>query len=48
MMIVMSDFDWMNLDARLLRLLATVEETGSITGAAERLGVTQSAVSHLL
>ena len=44
----MSDFDWSDLDARLLRLLTTVVETGSITGAAERLGVTQSAVSHLL
>ena len=44
----MSNFDWSDLDARLLRLLTTVVETGSITGAAERLGVTQSAVSHLL
>lgn len=44
----MSDFDWSDLDARLLRLLVAVVETGSITGAAQRLGVTQSAVSHLL
>lgn len=44
----MSKFDWSDLDARLLRLLVTVVETGSITGAAQRLGVTQSAVSHLL
>ena len=44
----MSDFDWLDLDARLLRLLVTVVEAGSITGAAQRLGVTQSAVSHLL
>lgn len=44
----MSDFDWSDLDARLLRLLVAVVETGAITGAAQRLGVTQSAVSHLL
>ncbi len=44
----MSDFDWSDLDARLLRLLVAVVETGSVTGAAQRLGVTQSAVSHLI
>ena len=44
----MSGFDWSDLDGRLLRLLVTVLEAGSITGAAHRLGVTQSAVSHLL
>lgn len=44
----MSNFDWLDLDARLLRLLVTVVDTGSITAAAQRLGVTQSAVSHLL
>jgi DNA-binding transcriptional LysR family regulator len=44
----MSDFDWLDLDARLLRLLVTVVDTGSVTAAAQRLGVTQSAVSHLL
>jgi DNA-binding transcriptional LysR family regulator len=43
----MSDFDWSDLDARLLRLLVAIVETGSVTGAAHRLGVTQSAVSHL-
>jgi DNA-binding transcriptional LysR family regulator len=43
----MSDFDWSDLDARLLRLLVAIVETGSFTGAAHRLGVTQSAVSHL-
>jgi DNA-binding transcriptional LysR family regulator len=46
--ISMSDFDWSDLDARLLRLLVAVVETGSITAAANRLGVTQSAVSHLV
>lgn len=44
----MSDFDWSDLDGRLLRLVVTVVETGSITAAAERLGVTQSGLSHLL
>jgi len=44
----MSKFDWSYLDARLLQLLVAVVDTGSITGAAQRLGVTQSAVSHLL
>jgi len=48
MIIFMSHFDWLDLDARLLRLLVAVVDTGSITGAAQRLGVTQSAVSHLL
>lgn len=36
----MSHFDWLDLDARLLRLLVAVVDTGSITGAAQRLGVT--------
>ncbi|ROZ66509.1 LysR family transcriptional regulator [Ramlibacter sp. WS9] len=44
----MSNVDWSALDARLLHLLVSVVEEGSVTGAAQRLGVTQSAVSHLL
>lgn len=44
----MNDFDWSDLDARLLKLLVAVVEAGSITGAAQALGVTQSAVSHQL
>ncbi len=44
----MSEFDWSDLDGRLLKLVVAVVETGSITAASERLGVTQSAVSHLL
>lgn len=44
----MSKFDGSGLDGHLLKLLLAVLETGSITAAADRLGVTQSAVSHLL
>jgi len=44
----MSKFDYSDLDGRLLKLLLAVVEAGSVTGAAQQLGVTQSAVSHLL
>lgn len=44
----MNEFDWSDLDARLLQWLVAVVDTGSITAAAQRLGVTQSAVSHQL
>lgn len=44
----MSDIDWSQLDARLLRTLVAVFDTGSVTAAAQQLEVTQSAVSHLL
>ena len=44
----MSHFDHLDIDGHLLHLLVTVIDAGSITRAAERLGVTQSAVSHLL
>jgi DNA-binding transcriptional LysR family regulator len=44
----MSHFDHSDLDGKLLQLLLAVIEEQSITRAAQRLGVTQSAVSHLL
>lgn len=44
----MSKLDWSDLDARLLQLLVTMVDTSSVTGTAHKLGVTQSAVSHLL
>lgn len=42
----MSESDPLDIDGRLLALLVAVVDTQSITRAAERLGVTQSAVSH--
>ncbi len=44
----MSDLDELDIDGHLLKLLVAVVDAGSITGAAHTLGVTQSAVSHLL
>jgi DNA-binding transcriptional LysR family regulator len=42
----MKKIDWLSIDGKSLRVFRTVMEVGSITGAAERLGITQSAVSH--
>ncbi len=44
----MSNFDHYDLDGRALRLFLAVLGTGSVTAAADELGVTQSAVSHAL
>jgi DNA-binding transcriptional LysR family regulator len=44
----MSQFDHLDLDGHALRLFLAVLEEGSVSGAAGRLGVTQSAVSHAL
>ena len=45
-MYFMKNFDHLDLDGHLLKLLVTVVRTGSITRAAASLGITQSAVSH--
>jgi DNA-binding transcriptional LysR family regulator len=42
----MSDFDHLDIDGHLLRLLLAVHEERSVTRAGQRLGMTQSAVSH--
>ncbi len=44
----MKEIDFLSLDGRSLRTFLTVLEELSVTGAAVRLGVTQSAVSHIL
>lgn len=44
----MKEIDHLNLDGHLLQVLVTVVAQGSVTGAAQQLGLTQSAVSHLL
>jgi DNA-binding transcriptional LysR family regulator len=42
----MNRIDWLSLDAKSLRVFLTVMQVGTITGAADKLGITQSAVSH--
>ena len=45
---IMKKIDFLALDGRTLRTFLTVLDESSISKAAERLGVTQSAVSHTL
>jgi DNA-binding transcriptional LysR family regulator len=42
----MKEIDYLDIDGRILRLFLMVYEEGSVTKAAKRLDVTQSAVSH--
>ncbi|SFL90080.1 LysR family transcriptional regulator [Marinobacter zhejiangensis] len=44
----MNPIDTFNLDARSLRVLLAVLDDGSVSGAAVKLGLSQSAVSHTL
>ncbi len=44
----MNEIDYLALDGHALRLFLAVLQEGSVTEAAERLGMTQSAVSHAL
>lgn len=44
----MKKFNYLDLDGHLLHLLSTVIAHGSVTAAAQALGITQSAVSHQL
>ena len=42
----MNKFNHLDLDGKLLTILVTILEKGSITKAAEEVGLTQSAISH--
>ena len=42
----MKKIDWLSLDGKSLRVFLTIMKVGTITDAADKLGITQSAVSH--
>ena len=44
----MENFDYLNLNGRLLRLFLAVYESGSVNGATEQLGLNQSTISYNL
>ncbi|MEX0308091.1 MAG: LysR family transcriptional regulator [Ruegeria sp.] len=44
----MNKIDFMELDGKVLRVFLTILEESSVSKAADRLGVTQSAISHTL
>ena len=44
----MSKIDFTDLDGKVLRIFLTILEESSVSKAADRLGVTQSAISHTL
>ncbi len=44
----MSNIDFTDLDGKVLRVFLTILEESSVSKAADRLGVTQSAISHTL
>jgi DNA-binding transcriptional LysR family regulator len=44
----MNDFDFTELDGKVLRCFLTILEESSVSKAADRMGVTQSAMSHTL
>ena len=45
-MLIMNNIDYLNLDAKSLRLLKLIHLHGSMSAAANELGVSQSTVSH--
>ena len=45
---IMKKFDFLDLDARALQIFIEIFEAQSVTKASERIGITQSAVSHTL
>lgn len=48
MVLILSEFNWKSVDLNLLVAFMALYETGSVTAAAERVFVSQSAMSHSL